>query len=339
MAFYEEKRLVYIPIVYMTMLAILRDESVGTDFLGYKDDFLIINSVKSFNYIRHHFEVGFMCSILLFKKISTNYMVFISLWFLPCIVGTIKFFKDHKVNMAFGLFFYVVLSFYFLSFNIIRQMAVISLCMMFMPLLYKKKYLYFAIAIILVSLLFHKSEIMYLFFIPLYWWVKRKKRIINKKVLYISIIVSFLFFYVGNTFLRSILSGLTMMVFNAENYANYIMKVNEDPGNGTSLLYSIIAILVIAVKSPKRDIFQTYVVIGSIVIFNVFNTFSTYAVRVAYPFMFMGVVLLPKMIMDRRTNYRLAFTCLVLCLCLFLFNHRYNKYNSGAVNPYVYRKI
>ena len=335
---YTNRKIVYIAIVYITVLAVFRDISVGTDFMGYEEDFVIINESTSLNDIRHTFEPGFIYAMRVYKKFSQNYLLFISLLYIPSILSTLKFVNDHNVNWAFAIFFYVTLGHYFQTYNIMRQMMVISLCLSYLPFLYKKKYGIFAGLIIITSLLFHRSELLILTFIPIYYWVD-KHTTIYKNLLYVGLALSFSVFYIGNTFFKTFFANLTLLMLSDEHYANYILSENEDSGNMTSLMYTLLGFIIVYVKNPKTYRFQTYIYIFSIIIYNIFNTFSLYATRVSFPFMMMGIVLLPQMIMESKTMYRKLFVITTIVFSLGLFFNRYYFHNAGAVNPYIFRKV
>ena len=337
MYYYKEKKLIVVVISYMTVLGVCRDVTVGTDFMGYESDFTIITSLKSGTRLFHGFEIGYIYMITLFKRFSHDYPLFISLWFIPCIVGIVKFVYDHKVNWAFAFFCYFTMGFYFMSFNIMRQLMVISVCMMYMPFLYRKKYLLYAILIIITAFLFHKSEMLFLIFIPLHYFTERKNKPIYKNILYVAIIISFLVFYIGNVVIKTFFATVTMMIFDSQHYANYILNENDRSGNSTSLLFTVLGLVLVYVKSPDKDKFLTYAFVLSIVLFNIFNTFSLYGTRVAIPFQVFGIVLIPKMIFDKDTKYRVPFMWFIIALCMVLFFNRYYINNSGAVNPYVFR--
>ena len=335
--YYKEEKFVIVVILYMTILAVCRDVTVGTDFMGYEKDFSTIKSLKSGTNIRHGFEIGFVFLITQFKTFSNNYPLFISLWFFPCIIGIIKFVYDHKVNWAFAFFFYFTMGFYFMSFNIMRQLMVVSVSMMYLPFLYKKKYWLYAILIVLTAFLFHKSEIMLLVLIPIHYYSKGIRKPICKNFLYAAIVISFLVFYIGSDLLKTSFVSITMLLLDSQRYVNYILFENDRSGNSTSLLFTIMGLVLVYVKSPYRDKFLTYVFVLSIIMFNIFNTFSLYATRVAIPFQIFGIILIPKMIFDRGTKYRLLFMWFVIFLCMVLFLNKYYINNSGAVNPYVFR--
>ena len=218
-----------------------------------------------------------------------------------------------------------------------RQMMAISLCVMFLPFLYKKNYWIYAVLIILTAYLFHKSEMIFLILIPLHYFIEVKYKLIYKNFLYFAIIISFLIFYIGNDTLKNFLSTVTMLMFDSQHYANYILTENDRSGNSTSLLFTIMGLVLVYVKSPDKDRFLTYAFVLFIVLFNIFNTFSLYGTRVAIPFQLFGMVLIPKMLFDKDTKYRLPFMWFIIVLCMILFLNSFYINNTNEVNPYVFR--
>lgn len=332
--FYRNKALIVCILCYMVILAILRAKTVGTDTDGYAEDFYKLQSLeRGANYIRHIWEYGYIASIVLFKKFSNDYLLFISLTFVPVIVGTVKFIKDSQVNFAYAIFVFFTLGFYFDSFNLMRQMMVVAIITAALPLLYKQKYVVFGIVIITISFLFHQSEMIFLFLIPLHFLVTNKKMDLNKDLLYISLILSFAVFYIGNSILVDLFSS-----FAFAHYLDYItVNNNTDHGNMYSLAYTLFAMIVVYVKNKKNYIFETYVYSFSIVLFNIFNTFSMFGSRVAVDFMFFMIILLPQMLFDSQTKHRKLFFYVTLMFCFGIFISKYVIANMSEINPYKFR--
>ena len=72
-------------ITSIVVLAVFRDVNVGTDTLGYEDDFNLIHEIDTAKKIIYHsFELGFLWLIVFYKSIFGNhYLSFVSLiWIL-----------------------------------------------------------------------------------------------------------------------------------------------------------------------------------------------------------------------------------------------------------------
>lgn len=332
--FYKNKTLIVCILCYMTILAVLRAKTVGTDTAGYAEDFYKLKSLeRGANYIRHIWEYGYIASIILFKKFSNDYLLFISLTFIPIIIGTIKFIKDSQVNFAYAIFVFFTFGFYFDSFNLMRQMMVIAIIVSALPLLHKQKYIVFAIVTIIFSFLFHQSEIMFLLLIPIHYFVCHGILKLNKKWLYFLLIFSFVVFYIGNSVLVNLFSS-----FAFAHYLEYItVNNNTETGNMYSFVYTLFAIIVIYVKNDKNYIFESYVFSLSVVMFNIFNTFSMFGSRVAIDFMFFMVILLPQMLFDCQTKHRKLFLYITLIFCFGTFVFKYVISNMSEINPYRFR--
>ena len=321
----------------MSILAMFRSITVGTDTAGYEQDFYLIHDMSNYkDVIFHKFEPGYAWAIIQYKKISSDYMGFISLTWIPFILGILKFIYDSKVWLAFSLYLLVMLGFYFYSMNGMRQMMACAMILATFPWLQAKKYFIFGIWTVTISLLFHRSEIVYLILIPLHYYTNRNK-IISKKFLYLSIISSFLIFYIGNTLLKEYLALLTLFLDEGEYYAGYILNEREEYGNLQSMMFSGFALLTVYCKTPQTYKFETYMFVLSIVIFNVFNTLSQFGIRLYYNFHFIAIFLLSQMVCDKQTKYRKLFFVAIIVFCTVLFVHKFVINNNSDCNPYFFR--
>lgn len=334
--FKQSKILIYLSIFFMLLLAVCRDITVGTDFLGYFEDFQIIhNPEHDKDIIYHSFEIGFIYLIYLFKKITTDYLLFGSLIYLPFFFGCLKFMKESNINIAYGLFVFYTYGFYFSGYNIMRQMMCIGLILSFIGLLYKCKYKCFAAIVIAFSLLFHRSSIIFLFLIPIHYYAT-KIDIVNKKVLYIMVILSYCVYYVGANFFLGIFSTFTSTLGLSDYSAGYL-RTDSEGGNTVSLMYTFLTLLIIYCKSPHKGKFQILTFVFSIVIYNLLNIIPTYASRAVWGLMAFSMVLIPQMLMDKNTLHKKLFFPAVIIFGLGYFFYAYYMNNFGEINPYIWR--
>ncbi|MCD8297761.1 MAG: EpsG family protein [Prevotella sp.] len=337
--FYKTKIFPIAAIVYMAILALFRASSVGTDVETYRELFYYVKTFKFNSSIdMEHWEPGYVCAIVIFKWFSKDYLLFISLIFLPFFLGVLKFIKDSKVNYAFALFVFYTLGFYFLSLNIMRQMMAIGLIMAAFPLLYKKKYVKFAVITIVVSYLFHKSEFLFLFLIPLHYLLSKPNVQMKKRMLYIIILSSFLFFYIGTYILKDVVLSFMSYMPGSERYDVYVIGWGDYmANNGTSIAYTLFSIFLVYVKNGKSHKFETYMFVIAIALYNIFNTFSVYGSRVFIDFFVIAIMLIPQMIFDKETKHRKMFIFISIVFCIGSFLYRYIMNNTGDVNPYIFR--
>lgn len=334
--FRQSKFWVRASIFLMLLLAVCRDITVGTDFLGYYEDFKIIkdpNNAK--NIIYHSFEIGFIYLICLFKKITTDYLLFGSLIFLPFFFGCLKFMKVSNINMAYGLFIFYTYGFYFSGYNIMRQMMCIGLILSCIGSLYKNKYKYFVVIVIFFSLLFHRSSIIFLILIPIHYYAT-KIDMVNKKILYIIVILSYCTYYVGANFFLGIFSTFISTLGLSDYSAGYL-HTDSEGGNTVSLMYTFLTLLIIYCKSPCKGNFQILTFVFSIVLYNLLNIIPTYASRAVLGLMVFSTVLIPQMLMDKNTLHKKIFFPAVIIFGLGYFFYAYYINNFGEINPYIWR--
>lgn len=336
-AFPKAKVFVAVALIYMTFLALFRDVTVGTDTMGYEADFHSLWTLKyGSDTIYHNWEIGYMACILLFKVFSDDYMLFISLTFIPLWIGFLKFVRDSHVNWSVALFVFYTLGFYFLSFNAMRQLMVVALILASFPLLHKCKYKEFSIFVIIISYLFHKSEMMMLLLIPLHYYSLRQT-MLSKKYLNIALFISFVFFYIGNRYLKDIFFLLLLFLPDTSHYVGYIEGDTEDLGNMWSLMLTLYAFVLVYCKNPKNYIFETNMFVVGIVLFNIFNTFGGFGSRVYDDFRVILIMLIPQMWLDIKTNNANLFRIVTILFCLGYFSFNFILANNCEINPYHFR--
>lgn len=327
-------------ILFMFFLAIFRDITVGTDTLGYYDDYVMIHSFDDEYKIYHDFESGFIALIVFFKSfITQSYLPFVSLIFFPFFIGLLHFVRYKCVSLPLALFFMYMWGLYFQSYNIMRQMMVIGLIFMNIHWLYESKYWKFAIWVVSISLLFHRSGITTLLFIPLHYWITVKSYMPSKKVLYILIIISFSVYFVGKTFLQGILSPIIMLY--DRSYLGYLTYENESSGYFMAFGNTMSTCLMLYIYKKGRFNFEMIGFIIGIIIFNFMNAFSANGVRLATYWIPFGLIVFPYVLSCIAKGNKKEKFCIVIILLylITLFVNNYYIGNINEVNPYILRDL
>lgn len=318
----------------MTFMGVFRGLEVGTDHLGYEEDFYLLKSWNDMKRIYHGFEIGYVGIILFFKQFSNNYLWFSGLTFLVPMVGTYFFVKTYKVSPAWALFVFYALGIYFTAFNAMRQYMAICIIAAFTPWLYRRKYLAFTALTVLVSLAFHKSTLFMLTLIPIFWYTQDYKRMLSKKTLYIGTLISFSLWYVGSIFLIKTLMPVLALLNLDERYGGYVQNVNENLGNNISLMNTLFTMAVIYFCPKGKFNGELLIVVFYCWLFNVFNLLSVYATRIAFPYQYYMIALFPLIIYVLRGYRRLLFSIGVFFYCILQFIMYYCISNNGDTNPY-----
>lgn len=335
----HSKNLYYIIVGYMILLGMMRGLYVGTDHFGYMDDFYIIKSLNANDYIQHRFEIGYLASILLFKEVSNDYLSFASLSIPPTIIGLIIFIKRHKVNMAYALFIMVTLGIYFSSFNIMRQMLAIGLILPFINLVYEKKYIKFTLITILFSFLFHKSTSFILILIPIHH-LSLNIKMINKNLLAILIVFSYIMFFIGKSFLQNNFS-IILSAIGYNEFVGYINGINTegDTKNITASIFTLYSLIWLFVIDKRENIFSYLVFCLYIVFLNLFQMFDVAAGRIALPFLCFFLISIPQTIESKNTKYRIWFSVTTFIFCIGYFINSFCLNNYGEINPFIWREL
>ena len=319
--------------VLLAAVAIFRGELVGNDYESYIYVYNHTNDFKATDLTGKTIDVGFAALILLFKSFGFNFVVFFGFCYFVFWAGVLRLVKFLKVDEAYGIFFLFFLGYYFDSFNVIRQIMAIGMLLMFIPLLYKKKYVLFSLFIFLIYTL-HKSVLLCLLLIPIY--MISQKRDINKCLLAIVLLASYAVYYVGTTYFYQYATVLMQVLGFSDGFGAYVEngELRQEIGNTTSTVFTLFALLILLCKDKTTYRFETNAVILSYALFNVGSLFMVFAIRIYMWYNIFAIVLLPSMIKEKGTRHRALFTILCYVIVLSLFVIRYVTGNYNDIKPY-----
>lgn len=333
----NKKQYFYLFSIVLILICILRGLNVGTDYYNY---YLAFESAKEFKVSLDRVqgaEPGFSSIMYVFKYFSNNYVLFYGLVFIVYFWCIFHYVNYKKVDRGWAIFLFIFLGYYFMSYNILRQLMTIGLIISFIPLLYKRKYTHFALVVIIFSFLFHRSEIEMLLLIPIYY-LSTKIQKLNKPILYVIIWGSFALFYIGKSYLYDSFYSVINILNLDDQYGGYISRAENrlEIGNKTSLLFSLFATLIVFCKKNNTYIFETLCVIISYALFNIGNLLATQSVRIFLDFNIFIIVLIPLMIQENIGKYRKLIVIGSVFLCLFYYSYSYIINNRDEVNPYYF---
>ena len=163
--FRKEQRLLFaiLSMLPLTIISAIR-YNVGTDYMG-----IYVNIFKGFvadsPYAGSEFEPGFRLLNRLISYVTKDYQ-----WLFvvtSVVFGAFTFSNIYRQsrNVLLSLFFYMTMSVYFMSMNIVRQFMALSIAYAAIPCIQEKKLLRYTLIILFASL-FHVSVLLLL---PLYW--------------------------------------------------------------------------------------------------------------------------------------------------------------------------
>lgn len=335
----KRKAFLYSFIILM-ILGATRGSTVGNDMRGgYSAEFYYIHADPStWGSVMYQFEVGFAWLMGNFKDyVSDNKMLFFhSLFFVTFLMRYYPI-KWYSCNGALTLLFMFGLGYYFAMYNTMRQELAFSIICLFLPLVIEqKRYALFAVATVITALLFHKSQVVLLLFIPMAMFYGH--RWLNFRNLSIILVASYV---LGLTAINKILGVLGQYAYifagGNSNYAGYMTSEN-DIGNFstlTTLLHTLFCIYVLYLHRHKNDVFLLCYVVG-VVILNLLTPISWIYQRIAYAFMYFSIFVFTYLwhgIPSR--NERGVFRFAVIAYLVVLFSRRLITDNGEDVVPYI----
>lgn len=330
----KAKYLVLLPLlIYMIFIALFRAPSVGTDYLTYIDVFKHVNSdnIKSIHDV-YRTEMGFLREMIVFKWFSDSYIVFYGIQFLIFALGFWHYCKFKKSDDIWSVLVFFFVGFYFRSFNAIRQFMVIGLAFFCLPWLEKGKYIKYAIPIVLFSLLFHSSELLFLLLIPIHMF--KDKRLFTWKIVpFVALVLSFSLFFLNHTFINE----LQLLGMMGDRFNLYFDSgaTREEIGYATAGVYTLYAIIVLLCANLNKYSFEVWTVVLSVIVFNVGSIIHITVARLALDFMLMMCPLISLMIRDKSTKMRLLFAIATLTVSVALFIVQFVINNNSDVKPYL----
>ena len=136
---------------------------VGIDHLSYMSDY---NTVMSRGWVyREDMEAGFVSFMLLFAQIGAHYAFFFGALALVQIVTLYRTFRTERYILPYLGFLIITGGFYFFLMNGMRQALVVTIFFAAVPLILKRRFLWYALVIALCYT-FHKSAALLL---PIYF--------------------------------------------------------------------------------------------------------------------------------------------------------------------------
>lgn len=179
----------------------------GTDAYGYK----MFYEGKLLN---EHFEIGYKLLVLFFRKITSNYSIFLFFLSLIMIICLMKFLKTNCNKKSFYLIF-MLICMYFESFNVLRSILASFLSLLVLIKLNEKNYKK-SILIALVCISIHVSSVILLPLIFINYLFENENKI--KKVKFIVLILLMCI----ASFLCCII--MQKILANSSSYSDYLGK-------------------------------------------------------------------------------------------------------------------
>lgn len=307
---WKNKIIFFLSFLILFVICGFRDYSVGTDTANYL-----------LNYeLNSHFENEYLFQLiinfLLKNGIDYRYLLYISSMLTLIPIFYVAYKRNENFNQT--ILLYVLLSFYLLSFNIIRQCIAVSIVFLGIYYFEKSQVKKFLFCIVIASL-FHFSAIFSLFIL-----------LLNKIKLKVSSV--YIFSILMFTYISPLVFNFTDVIsfffnfFNIGGYDIYIGLANKEILSINRFLLNVFICLIYHNLKDKNNLHFKIVLFG-IIMLNIFPSNSIIG-RISFYFMISQIFLYVDLI-NKKTNMYI----LIILYSVVLFS--FNLYlNNGQVVPY-----
>ena len=262
--------------------------NVGTDYkyyIQYFDKIKLLNFNNIFNF---DWEYG---AVILFKLISLFFNNNKIIFFFIGILQLYPIYKINKLNdykylpYSILVFCFTFLPFYF---NGMRQGIAISFVLLVFYYLIKKSYLKSTISFI-IGFLFHKSILLFLPYIILYFIVKNEKY--RKYSILITIVISIIILF----FFKDLANTIDL--------SDYTYLINKIDANRISFLLIVLYIpklllLFLLFKKNNEEYSKYYGLYINGIILDIIGTSARFLSRISYYFLIFEILLFPYIIQN-----------------------------------------
>ena len=329
--------------VILLVMGATRARTVGNDLNGgYWSEYVSMGtSPNTWGKVLPQFEVGFQWIMANFKEYIDifNYpLLFFHVLFAITFINITIYCKRHTNHLALVFFFMYALAYYFSMYNIMRQMfcdSIILLWMTYYLQIKKPKLLLFVVLTIITCFLFHKSQIVLLIVVPLFFIYKK----ISHLWLYVGLILSMVLSMTLAKFAFEYLNLLAPYVDDGSSNMSRYMVGKKDFGQYSVLsvlLNTLFCIYCVFSNRHEKSYYLVLYVLG-VICLNILTPISWIFSRVAEVFMFFRIFVYADLWYHvKNKKERLLFRFAVLLLSLVMFNNRLVKdHKFPDVVPYV----
>lgn len=312
------------------LLAGMRAIDVGTDTKLYIEPAFndAINATDFFAFYKmYDIEPLYMLFTFVCAKIFANVNVFMTALYFIITLLAYKIAKNNSDKAPSSITYAVFLLFYFnKSLNLVRQTISILLIIYGLKYVKNKKYLT-SIAIILVSILIHKTAIIGALIYLIYGIFDKKN---TKYYKIIILVVSALFLLVYKPLLNFLINDIHVL----NSRYNYYINSNKVDVSLSYMLFNLsllICSLAFYKKLVKHDKFNEYLVfivlLGNILM--LLSTQFNFVIRISYYFTYLYLLIIPEMVEICDTNEKKSIMTMALLTIFVAYNYIYYGYQQN----------
>ena len=284
------------------------------------------------------FEPGFSWIMAVFKKyISSDYLHFMGCLFVAYMVGICFHIKTESRNWILALFFFIILRYYSISFNIMRQTFALSLfCFVFPLSNNKNKIVIYELLVLFLTFYFHRSMIV-LTIIPFLNYEYVNRYFCNRKIVYVILLVSYACVFLSSLLYKLIPFLVSSLSLLGSRYTTYLGMSNEAETT-VSVLSSFLNtafcffITYITTSKQRTNIFFKILIVGT-VLSNTLGALSDLFLRISTNLLFFQIVFYTNLWYDVAPKYRKLFRIAVILYCTITYVNAILK-NFGLIVPY-----
>lgn len=292
----KKKNLIFLSLSFLQLFLISTFRfDIGYDYQMYFEGFIRMG-MEGFDTIKYmDWEIGFNIYTKLIAMFTTNEKVFFAITALICLVPTAWFIFKNSKNVWLSTLLYINLSFFYCSMNFLRQSIAISILLFAWHFLKKKKFIPFAIILVIASL-FHVTVLIML---PMYFLVNMKPSL--KTVLIYC--YALLFFFISSSGFINLITD----IFHAE------YKESQFITQGLPFIYSIIPVLfVVAATLFAKELMKI-------------NPNNKYLINILYFAAFWMVIMSKHSLLERFSYYPYIFMIVLVPDIIEAIRDKYEK--------------
>lgn len=296
---------------------------IHNDYEIYEKAYKNINLIKNYS-----FEIGFIQICKIFQKFLAFYQFKAVVYFINTILiyKGIRYFFSKKDTLNIIALLYLYGTFYFLYLPSFRQSISISIFIFSLKYIFQKKFLKYALCIVLATLFHRSAAILFLvyFFIN---WLK-----VNKKILIILMLLNIGLYYFD--FFIPIILGRLINILRLQS-KGYYFKISDGGSPREFIFYALFYIFIIMIYNKKNDF-----IVKCFLLFQIFYLIQKY-IPIGFRFMIyfhifwlFVLILLFQNLKNKNIKYIIKY--FLILFIFFNFNLRFikTKAANGAYIPF-----
>lgn len=313
--------------LFLTLLIMLRHESIGNDTGNYIYYFNVIKGLSWKQVGNFSLEIGFSVFNKVVSLFSREPQFFLSVAAVAVSAMIFPTYKRLCKDSSLTIVLYCIMSTFVMMFSGIRQMMAVAIGFVAYEFTRKKKLVPFIITV-LAAILFHTSAFMLAFMYPLY------HARITKKWLYVVVPVLAVIFI----FNEQIFGVLGLIL---ERYTEFEGTIEPTGAYTMIILFAIFAVFCYLIPDETKLDDETIGLRNFLLLslaIQMFAPLNTVAMRIGYYYIIFIPLLLPKVIAIRSTRWSQvavwARNIMVVFFFVYFFYNAFTSESALSVFPY-----